>query len=269
MIDLTAVEKFDLCKNVTVYKNAYPRHEELVSAYQDSPGGAVDYTEYETQSQYSLSAEVPYYNFGKMRHAHYENVDYVNGTYKGQSPDPSDTAFPLISELMETYDNCLEDFQSRHNFRLSIDSKTGLQVRYYEPETSCGWHSDCQVYRSADDHNPFDKDINTSNYSVTLNCYLNNGYEGGELMFKLSGGPDGEEFTEGYQPEAGDIILFPSAFPYMHSITNISKDKRYFANYMVIEENEPVWQFSLNSESTEVRHYKDQDQNTEGVTRWI
>jgi len=48
--------------------------------------------------------------------------------------------------------------------------------------------------------------------------YLNDDYEGGEIGFKF--------FNVSYKPKSGDIILFSSAFPYMHEVKPITKGYR-------------------------------------------
>ena len=55
--------------------------------------------------------------------------------------------------------------------------------------------------------------------TVSLSAYINEDYEGGELEFK--------HFNIKHKPQTGDIILFSSAFPYMHSVAPVISGTRY------------------------------------------
>lgn len=246
-VNLDNVEKLDLCKNVTVYKNAYKSTKELKEAFYTAPHG----------DSYVLNQEDDYYDFGRKRSCRDSLVDYSELTFNSNAPESDDSAFLPIASLLATYDACLEDFQRRHNISLSIKEKTILQVRYYEPGTGCGWHFDYEGYRP-DENFTKEPDYEYSNYSVTLNCYLNSDYEGGELSFRLNN----KEISDQYQPKEGDVILFPSGYPYEHSINTVETNKRWFTNYMLIENNEPTWHFSLNDEPTEYFYYKDYEIKT-------
>jgi 2OG-Fe(II) oxygenase superfamily len=54
---------------------------------------------------------------------------------------------------------------------------------------------------------------------VSVSMFLNDNFEGGELEFK--------EFNIKIKPEAGDVIVFCSSFPYMHQVHQITKGIRY------------------------------------------
>lgn len=55
--------------------------------------------------------------------------------------------------------------------------------------------------------------------TVSVSAYLNDNYEGGELEFK--------HFGISYKPVAGDIVVFCSAFPYLHRVNPVSSGTRY------------------------------------------
>lgn len=55
--------------------------------------------------------------------------------------------------------------------------------------------------------------------TISLSAYINDDYEGGELEFK--------NFNIKHKPKTGDIILFCSAFPYMHSVAPVTSGTRY------------------------------------------
>jgi Rps23 Pro-64 3,4-dihydroxylase Tpa1-like proline 4-hydroxylase len=54
--------------------------------------------------------------------------------------------------------------------------------------------------------------------SLSIIIYLNDDYEGGEINFRF--------FDKIYKPKSGDILLFSSAFPYMHEVKPVTKGYR-------------------------------------------
>lgn len=132
--------------------------------------------------------------------------------------------------MIDSYETCLSDFQTRHEFKLNRDKYAPLELRKYEKDTTLSWHSDFSP----------EMDIN---YSVTMNSYLNSDYEGGEIVFKLWYDENNEtEEVCRYKPEAGDILLFPSSTPFLHRVSSLKQGKRYFTNTMIIEKDPPTWQ---------------------------
>ena len=57
------------------------------------------------------------------------------------------------------------------------------------------------------------------NCTVSLVSYLNDGYEGGELYFRLQ--------DLNIKPKAGDLVIFPSAFAYPHRAMPVKSGVKY------------------------------------------
>jgi hypothetical protein len=55
--------------------------------------------------------------------------------------------------------------------------------------------------------------------TVSVSAYLNDNYEGGEFEF--------QHFGISHKPEAGDIIVFSSSFPYLHRVKPVTSGTRY------------------------------------------
>jgi hypothetical protein len=55
--------------------------------------------------------------------------------------------------------------------------------------------------------------------TVSVSAYLNDNYEGGEFEF--------QHFGISHKPEAGDIIVFSSSFPYLHRVKPVVSGTRY------------------------------------------
>ena len=56
---------------------------------------------------------------------------------------------------------------------------------------------------------------------ISLIGFLNDDYEGGELVFTL----DTEKYV--MKPKRGDIVVFPSAFPWEHEVLPVVSGERY------------------------------------------
>lgn len=55
--------------------------------------------------------------------------------------------------------------------------------------------------------------------TISLSAYINDDYEGGELEF--------HHFGIKHVAEVGDIVIFSSAFPYMHKVSPVTSGTRY------------------------------------------
>lgn len=60
-------------------------------------------------------------------------------------------------------------------------------------------------------------------HGVTANLYINDNYEGGEVMFKIE---PSEEIIH-YKAKAGDMVIFPSGAPYYHGVKNVIEGDKY------------------------------------------
>lgn len=64
---------------------------------------------------------------------------------------------------------------------------------------------------------------------ITLNMYLNDNYDGGEICIydAIS------KKIYKYKPKAGDIVIMPSGHPFYHAVKNFYKEDRYFCRIFV------------------------------------
>ena len=78
-----------------------------------------------------------------------------------------------------------------------------------------------QVLRYSSDEyfRPHSDDSPATPRRVSGLCYLNNNFDGGELEFTFAGVL--------YKPHPGDIVLFPSNFPYAHAARPVSNGTKY------------------------------------------
>jgi hypothetical protein len=63
--------------------------------------------------------------------------------------------------------------------------------------------------------------------SLTVTMYLNDNYDGGDLMFKILN-EDGSTRDVSHKPASGDIVIFPSRTPYYHAVRKVTNGFKYF-----------------------------------------
>ena len=66
-------------------------------------------------------------------------------------------------------------------------------------------------------------------FGITAVCYLNEGYDGGEVMFRFLDENDPSIIKEDYiyKPQNGDIVVFPSGPPHYHGVKAITSGQKY------------------------------------------
>ncbi|MEJ8566716.1 2OG-Fe(II) oxygenase [Elongatibacter sediminis] len=95
-----------------------------------------------------------------------------------------------------------------------VDWFENPQVLRYEPGGLYGPHADSDHFMPAEGHwrKVIDRDV-----SILL--YLNEDFEGGELMFR--------QFNYRYRPHTGDLLFFPSHGHYAHQALPVKHGVRY------------------------------------------
>lgn len=98
-------------------------------------------------------------------------------------------------------------------------------LRKYPNGSWLGGHCDSE---GEDDFGPLPESSFDIDYSkcpmlieYAANIYLNDGYDGGELIFN--------NLRHSLKPKAGQLILFPSGIEYKHEVSQISNGDRYSA----------------------------------------
>lgn len=159
---------------------------------------AEKFSEFPTKEEWEIHKQNPETDFGKKGPV----VDYIND---------------LFYETTKLY---VEDNKT------SIDNWVfeGWNVAKYKTNTEYEYammhHTD---YQREFSHNPGSK------FAVTAVFYLNDDYEGGEVMFRFLDPEDINVIKEdySYKPQAGDIVVFMSGHPHYHGVRAISKGEKY------------------------------------------
>lgn len=100
--------------------------------------------------------------------------------------------------------NCLYDYEAR--FGIKMDFMESINYIKYGPGNFFKPHSDHGFSYTA---------------TVSSIIYLNDNYEGGELYFPI--------LDIKIKPKAGDVILFPSTYIYLHGAANVVSGVKYSA----------------------------------------
>lgn len=81
-------------------------------------------------------------------------------------------------------------------------------------------------------HTDFQRDIAYApgeKFGITAVFYLNDNYDGGEVMFRFLDSEDINSVKEDYvyKPNAGDIVVFMSGHPHYHGVKAVTKGEKY------------------------------------------
>jgi len=100
-------------------------------------------------------------------------------------------------------------------FQLDLDTFDGIQFSKYKSEESShyNWHVDSAHKLNEAGH--------VRKLSIIVMLSKQEEYEGGKLLFNLSGNPD---MPVEYELERGDMLLFYSHIP--HTVTNVTAGER-------------------------------------------
>lgn len=82
-----------------------------------------------------------------------------------------------------------------------------------------------------------EKDWPGKKYLITTTYYLNDNYEGGEIVFKIN-----DDYIT-YKPKAGDVIVFRSSDPYYHGVKKpLGADRYMIRNFWeYLYDGSPEW----------------------------
>jgi hypothetical protein len=135
----------------------------------------------------------------------------------------------------ETYESQAGDQRKCHDFVLYNDNETlkdlykeiddwispafkDFEKEYFVEKTTSEMYVILK-YENLGKYDPHVDDGGRFPRTISLSAYINDDYEGGELDFV--------NFGVRHKPKTGDIILFCSAFPYMHMVSPVKSGTRY------------------------------------------
>ena len=161
--------------------------------------------------------------FGKMLSLKIETKKFNDFPKKEQWKDllrfnKNNGAKELIIELDDIFYDVTKDYIEQNNIKSNnFIYKSPSVNEYLEnvehfPGYSMHFHTD---------FNEWDKESPGDKFFLTVTSYLNDDYQGGEICFFV------DKKLISYKPKAGEVIVFPSNFPYLHGVRTSLGNKRY------------------------------------------
>lgn len=186
------ISKEVVATGIVVYKNAFPKELNLVDRYEEILSK-------KESAYYWQDAQV---GFGELENDHRNCKDFK---YKSEHLDDSEDAEKLKlihSEITSILRSCLDDYCAMY----------GVEVSYQEAINVVKYGANEFFNVHSDDGEPYRCTISTVGY-------LNDDYDGGELWFNF--------FDTKVKPEAGDLVISPSAFIYSHASLPVLSGTKY------------------------------------------
>lgn len=176
---------------------------------------------------------------------HFDNPRVYNFTINNHK------ANSLINSILDFYDMCFSDYlnnESNHKFlppyikpEYPNENWKNYSINMFKvfssnedashlPDVALNYHIDA---------NP--NGIGTSpgeRRTVTANFYLNDNYENGEIIFLYGNDIESMHSKDNlklltYKPRAGDLLVYPSSYPFSHATTFAFNNDRYLLNCML------------------------------------
>ena len=150
--------------------------------------------------------------------------------------------------IEKAFKDSVAHFLGKYN--LSVDKSWETMGPSY-----CKYYSDLKPHDTEEplamvphtDYQWYEFDSDRAKFAVTCAIYLNDDYDGGELIFTVKG----KEEKIKYKPKAGDVVVFPSGHPdllseeglYYHAVGHVSKKEKYFIRCFYLIPNKPSEKF--------------------------
>jgi signal peptidase I len=212
--------KKEIGKNIYVYKNQFKDVSKVLDIIKKSESQTEDF---------SFSKWKPWGIFGTMSKGNFFPTEEQVADDSQYSLDQKEA----IKEIREIYFNVSKDYMSTcgdsvdwPHFVDTLDLESekwrigSIDVlKHFEDPTkniAMHYHTDQNWAKMEDDSDKF---------LLTITMYLNDDHEGGELSFVHY--ENDKMLVTTLTPEAGDITVFPSFYPYYHGVLPITKNNKY------------------------------------------
>lgn len=210
------MKKYELLPNVVVYKGMYKDVNNMFELIKDSEN---------LEKSLYIGSWGPWATFGKI--AKTLKTKFDNEIIEGEIASKQKE---IIKEIFDVYKAVSQDYLDNYkdkvewpsfvsNFNLSqADWVNGdadmLKYNLTEGNIALHYHVDQNQWKMASAGTKF---------ILTITSYINDDYDGGEISFLNDS--TNQIFT--YKPEAGDITIFPSFYPYFHGVLPITQGNKY------------------------------------------
>ena len=212
--------KKEIYKNIFVYKNQFKDVSKTLDIIKKSESQTKDF---------HLSKWGPLGEFGMIAKASLMPSQEQSNDSSQYSLDQKE----IIDEIKEIYSSVAKDYMEAchdsvdwphfvDNFDLESErwvlGSIDILKHFENPAKNIAmhYHTDQSYAKLEDD---------THKFVLTISMYLNDDHEGGEISFIHYENGDMKVTT--LRPEAGDVVVFPSFYPYYHGVLPITKNEKY------------------------------------------
>jgi hypothetical protein len=203
-----------LYPKIDVYKGLLPLNKEIFEVIKS--------TEDNTGEHY-FNPWTPWAQFGQ-----YSSTKFRDAMQDRRGKDETfDKQYWAAEAVYDAYKIAVDDYIVRNNVELPEGSALGSS-------SFCKYHSNLDVLNNQltmqyhTDFKRVEKDMPGNQFFLTCTVYINDDYDGGDIMFYV----DGDHLS--YKPEAGDIMVFPSGEPYYHGVKTATNGTKYLIrNFMI------------------------------------
>jgi len=145
--------------------------------------------------------------------------------------------FKILTELFENYNLAAKDYIQRYKNEINwpdfighfnLDSSPWIKARADILKYDVGTQRSMSLYYHVD-QNRWSLSSAGPKFVLTITVYLTDDYEGGEISFLND--ETNEILT--YKPQAGDIVVFPSFYPYHHGVMRVLSGEKYLFRMFV------------------------------------
>jgi predicted 2-oxoglutarate/Fe(II)-dependent dioxygenase YbiX len=229
------IEYYEFDKNIYVYKNLIKNPERLVELLKESelnPSSSFIFSNWGKWAEFGT-----YMSPGSGVPLHFHDVELENDERYLE-----ENAFN--EQVLNAFKISTKHFLNEHNIEIGEDWLTmGPSYCRYDQnvvvhkndiagDLSMTYHTD---YQWMEFDSPMPK------FALTCTMYLNDDYEGGDVVFKMMH----DEGRMPYKPKAGDVMVFPSGHPkllsdndiYFHAVKEVTKNDKYFIRYFYLFPN--------------------------------
>lgn len=215
------MEKIELHNNIIIYKN-------LIS----NPHGLINFFRENNQWR-------KWFTFGEIADINIQSFKFDNFPTSDewevlcQRSKNADYIFlnnRLVSsqdlELANIFYNATRDYVNAYNVSFPNWKFNTPSICMYKTN---GGASEKLAMHFHTDYQQEKADAPGDKFAVTCTMYLNDDYDGGEIVFRIYDEHNSEEFKEiSYKPVAGDVLVFPSGEPYYHAVNLVTSGEKYF-----------------------------------------
>jgi hypothetical protein len=207
------MQRIHLYKKIILYKDAVENVDEIYNFYKNSEdwhSWGIFGTMFDLNDS---SAE--FENFPEE----HEWQEYVQNTLLDYSKNSFGkdllwAFYKSTKDYVGFTDSSIENWKFHRMTNCFYETKSGISEDKAMP-----YHTDAM---------PEFKDEPGDKFAITCLIYLNDDYEGGDLMFRVYDETKDQYDAFSYKPKAGDIIIFPSAEPYFHGVSLVTSGRKMF-----------------------------------------